>query len=375
MYVRFKVTDSSSSNWYGFKGVQNALETIATATAGSTPAKPTGVDQWYVIGNTEAGGWTVESKDTATGTGTYGHITIKSNTPKTNYVKKFKIDSVGTDYDRAGYLKPTGLWSRDGGSSNDYDTPLQYSNTTSTSNNHNLFYNTTGVVADANRWWHISCTENYIWFWFTDMSNQANAANNFCGMADLNGVPDVYLEGANSYFPAVGFYSASNNSTNAFGTSSTGNYYDYFAHSSSGMYSSSDDYARHVYNASNVQYTATSTTPSNSANQPLGMGPPYYYNNTGSYNAAQTYKPLFDGNGNYSPSLTPVYYFNPFYNIPMTTLHGFKYYEDHFRIDDSHKLHQHGQEIQDKIIYDESGDRYVLQTQYNQYGVRAFRAV
>lgn len=375
MYVRFKVTDGSTSNWYGFRGVQNALETIATATAGSTPAKPTGVDQWHVIGNTEAGGWTVESKDTATGTGTYGYITIKSNTPKTNYVKKFTIDSYSTDYDASGYLKPSGQFSRNGGTTNDFDTPLQYANTYSTSNHHSLFYNKTGMVANSTRWWHISCTENYIWFWFTTMSNQTNAANNFCGMADLNGVPDVYLEGANYYFPAVGFYSSSTSSTVAFGSSTTSYYNDYFAHSSSGMYSSSDDYARQIYNANNVQYTLTSSTPSNNSNWPLGMGPTYYYNYAGSYSAAQTYKPLFDGKGNKSPSLTPVYYFNPFYNMPMTTLHGFKYYEDHQRTSTSYNRHQNGQQIQDKIIYDESGDRYVLQTQYGQYGVRAFRAV
>ena len=375
MYVRFKVTSTSSANWYGFKGVQNAFETIATATAGSTPAKPTGVDQWHVIGNTEAGGWTVESKSTTSSSGAYGSIELKSNTPKTNYVKKFKIDSVGTDYDRAGYLKPTGMFSRDGGTSNDFDTPLQYGNTTNTSNHHQLFYSTTGTVADDNRWWHISCTENYLWFWFTDMSLQTTAANNFCGMADLNGVPDNYLEGAHSFFPAVGFYSASQSSTGAFGSSTTSYYHDYFAHSSSGLYSSSDDYATQVYNANNIRYTTSSTTPSNNANQPLAMGPPYYYNYSGSHNAQQAYKPLFDGSGNYSPSLTPVYYFNPFFNMPMTTLHGFKYYEDHVRSSSSYNKNQNGQQLQDKVIYDESGDRYVLQTQYGQYGVRAFRAV
>ena len=103
--------------------------------------------------------------------------------------------------------------------------------------------------------WHFSCTADYAYLWFEHDGGRSGFHNNFAGVSELQSVPASYLGTGNAFFPAVGFYSGSNNGSYYFGTSSTNSYHDYFTHSLHGSWPNGDDGPYDYVNANNIQYT------------------------------------------------------------------------------------------------------------------------
>lgn len=372
MYVRFKV-NSSSANGYGMEGMVETIAAVATASAGASITTPEGVSYFQVVSNTEAGGWTVKNRTTANYNYTdwRGYIEIESNTPKSGYKKAFKVfTNSSTSYPQYWGNMQTEFRAYDGANLR-YNGRLAYGTGSSSSTNHTLWMPNL-QINDSRFTWHFTCTANYAYLWYEiDGSLGTTYANNFAGVADLNNVPDSYLGSGNAFFPAIGFYSGSNNASYSFGTSTTSNYHDYIAHTIHGSYTNGDDGPFDYYNVNNVQYTGTGGVTTNDA--PIQFGPYYYQNMSNAENVNYNYKPIFNASGAKVGSLTPMFYFNPYRGIPFTTLRGFYYYEPFERGTDSYVALPWNSR-QSEILYDGNGDKYSLQYQPSNYGIRAFRA-
>lgn len=372
MYVRFKVS-SSSSTGYGMQGMIETIRAVATASAGATISDPAGTTQFQVVSNTEAGGWTVDSSTTAS-TYSYsnwnGSIQINSPTNKSGYSKSFRVFANSSSTAQTNWGSMLCQFKAYDGSSARYTASLVYNASNSTSTSHNMWMPTGGIY-NTSMTWHFSCTADYAYLWYElDTSIASGYANNFAGVSELQNVPSSYLGTGNAFFPAVGFYSCSYNASYPFGTSTTSYYHDYFAHSIHGSYPNGDDGPSDYYNATNVQYTGTGELSTNDC--PGRFGPFYYTGYSNSY-GAYNFKPIYNANGEKVGSLIPAFYFNPYKGIPFTTLSGFYYYEPFERFDGSYSSLPYATR-QSEIIYDASGDKYTLQYQYGQFGIRAFRS-
>ena len=373
MYVRFKVS-SSSSNGYGMKGMVETIRAVAAASAGASISQPAGTTMFQVVSNTEAGGWTVDSSTTSA-SNTYsnwaGVIQINSPTNKAGYQKSFRVitnspNNGGQSY--YGALKCS-FKAYDGATAR-YEGNMSYSTSNATSSNAQMWMPNAGIY-QSSLTWHFSCTADYAYLWFEHDGSRSGFHNNFAGVSELQSVPASYLGTGNAFFPAVGFYSGSNNSSYYFGTSSTNSYHDYFTHSLHGSWPNGDDGPYDYVNANNIQYTGTGAFTGNDA--PMALGPGYYYNSSNNYSTSYNYKPIFNGDGLKVGALVPAMYFNPYRGIPFTTLAGFYYYEPVERTNTSY-LAMGTQTKQSEIIYDDSGAKYTLQYQPNMFGVRAFRS-
>jgi len=373
MYVRFKVTSGTSNGW-GMKGMVETIRAVAAASAGASISQPAGTTMFQVVSNTEAGGWTVDSSTTSASnnyTSWSGNIQINSPTNKAGYQKSFKVapnSSASSGYSYYGALKCS-FKAYDGATAR-YEGPMSYNGSNSSSANSSMWM-PNGGISNSSLTWHFSCTADYAYLWFENDGSRSTFHNNFAGVSELQSVPASYLGTGNAFFPAVGFYSSSNNSSYAFGTSTTNVYHDYFTHSLHGSYPNGDDGPYDYVNANNIQYTGQGAFTGNDA--PMALGPGYYYNTANNYSTTYNYKPIFNGDGLKVGALVPAMYFNPYYGIPFTTLAGFYYYEPFERTSTSY-LGMGTTTRQSEIIYDDSGAKYTLQYQPNMFGVRAFRS-
>lgn len=373
MYVRFKVS-SSNGDGYGMKGMVETIRAVATASAGASISQPAGTTMFQVVSNTEAGGWTVDSSTTSASynyTNWAGDIQINSPTNKAGYQKSFKVSTNGSASSGASYygaLKCS-FKAYDGATAR-HEGVMSYSAGSSSSSNAQMWM-PNNRISHSSLTWHFSCTADYAYLWFENDGSRNAFHNNFAGVSELQSVPASYLGTGNAFFPAVGFYSGSNHSSYYFGSSSTGNYHDYFTHSLHGSYPNGDDSPYDYVNANNIQYTGQGSFTGNDA--PMQLGPGYYRNTSNHYSPTYNYKPIFNGDGLKVGALVPAMYFNPYRGIPFTTLAGFYYYEPFERSSQSY-LGMGTTTRQSEIIYDDSGAKYTLQYQPDQFGVRAFRS-
>lgn len=371
MYVRFKVS-SGSSNGHGMKGMVETLRAVATASAGASISQPAGTSEFHVVSNNEAGGWTVA--DSTSPTYTYnnftGSIRLESPTNKTGYTKSFQVTTNSSTSNPTYYGALICRFLAYDGSTARYNAPLSYNASNSTGTNGTQMWMPNNGLYQDNLTWHFACTADYVYLWFTHNGDRDGMQNNFAGVSELQNVPSYQLGTGNAFFPAVGFYSGSNNDQ-FFGSSTTSYYHDYYAHSIHGSFPNADDGPFDYVNQNNIQYTGSGGFTTN--DQPMQMGPYYYQGASLADNDNYNYKPIFNADGDKVGALVPPMYFNPYRGIPFTTLAGFYYYEPFQRSDNSYKAIPYYSR-QNEIIYDDTGAKYSLQYQKEQYGIRAFRA-
>jgi hypothetical protein len=355
------------------KGMIETIRAVATASAGASISQPAGTTMFQVVSNTEAGGWTVDSSTTSPSnsyTNWGGSIQINAPTNKTGYQKSFKIATNSTSSQQSYSGALICKFKAYDGTSARYEGNLSYSNSSGSTTNFTQWMPTNGIY-QTSLTWHFSCTADYAYLWFEHDGSRSSYHNNFAGVSELQNVPASYLGTGNAFFPAVGFYSSSLNTTNAFGTTTTSYYNDFFAHSIHGSYPNGDDGPFDYVNANNIYYTGQGQLTGNDS--PMQLGPQYYYNNSTSYSTTYNYKPIFNADGNKVGALVPAMYFNPYRGIPFTTLAGFFYYEPFERAVGS-EASLPSITRQSEIIYDDSGAKYTLQYQPSHFGIRAFRS-
>lgn len=372
MYVRFRVS-SSTADGRGMRGLVEVIRNVATASAGASISTPGGCTYFQVVSNTDAGGWTV--KDSISETYSYsdfrGYIEIENNTNKSGYTKAFRVDAVAPNSQPTYWGAMQATFKAYDNSNSRYSSVLAYASGASSSTSYHRWMPNLGLY-NSSLTWHFSCTADYVYLWYElDGGQSSSYSQNFAGVSELNNVPDSYLETGNAFFPAVGFYGSSNNSSYAYGTSTTSSYHDYFAHTIHGAYDDADDSPFDYLNNNNIQYSGTGGVTVDNA--PIQFGPFYYENTSNAENTSYNYKPVYNGVGEKVGSMTPVFYFNPYRGIPFTTLNGFYYYEPFERFANSFSSLP-SKTRQSEIIFDAAGDKYTLQYQVNHYTIRAFRS-
>lgn len=221
MFVKFR-TDTYGDGEAGFR---NAILTIATAPAGTPPARPARTEYWEVVDHSVAGGWTLSTArgdqhdlavDFSSGTAASYRWAIESNTWK-------------TAIDPKGYKK--GLCYYGNGEPSGYNTgylqayQVDNNNTVVTSRTitqttgHNASYeyartfvSGTGTSQINDFTWYVLCTEEYIWIYREHAPGQGDNASPtqswryLGGVSDLTFATDWEQTAGSSHFPVGGFW-------------------------------------------------------------------------------------------------------------------------------------------------------------------------
>jgi len=376
MYARFTVDNNSSTFGYGGVGFTNAIEALATATAGSAPAKPSGVLQWNVIGTEEAGGWTVVSKTANTSSYTW-NIEIEANTPISGKKKRFKCASANTNtsyrnnilvycsfLDNGEYLVNNGN-----------ATAYNQSNTAADFQGFLQKSITPGYVGNPDLVWHVSVTESYFYLWY-DYTSTSSAFSNWTGVADIQGLPDAVIDGKWTAFPAVAHYSANDNGSTFMNNGTSQYFHEYFKtfvpYYYTGTYyppSESNDYIE----------TMNETYVSLNDNNPFTRVGPFWSASNTNQDAAQTARQAPFIAGQYVPTIYPT----EFVQRPVGIMNGriagagyfyFTLFRSTVGIDVMDRYR-----YENSLVFDENGDRWTVHrfntnTKSNNF-LKAFRAV
>lgn len=332
MFVKFTTASGNNQQW----GMQNAIIATATAVAGSTPATPSGCDDYVVLSNVEAGGWFVDPNDDSLSSITDGSGTTKIYAPtkKSNMDKSIAAKHLWFDWDTSSQnleLVRIGVSYPDS-----YPTasPLLQS-----------IENTVDDVAVFGYNWYISCTENYFYMW------KEERVTSYFGFADLSGTPSVLLAESNNNLPVAGLGTTG-------GTNTTALHNLYW-----------------LRNGTQASYHSTMTIYDNAWNTYLGTDTTNSLNESGPWNhlftvdsatagTGRDYCMAYNGDGRLVPTLHPFPYFNPLDNIPYQTIDGIKILGIYKYKSDASAAVQQLEMYQNKVFYDENGDRYMAITPF-----------
>lgn len=267
MLVKFK----PSSTTYGTYGFANAIKTAATAAAGTTPAKPSYVDDWEVLSNTTAGGWS----EISTNFSTSGYITeLVAPTPKTASVAtdEYKGWRVYRSTANGNYGATYNIASRWVGNVNTV--------TGSHTDTQNLTYNSGNNTSAYYRYWqggttslssnsfYVAVTAEYMWVWKESSSSTNYDDRHMIGISDLSeGTVWDYSAGS-KHFPVGGVFTYTTDTT-------TDNQYANYRTGTYGIKNQNESYAKYFNELINWQQymnVNTSTNISNNYTMPIGPG-------------------------------------------------------------------------------------------------------
>lgn len=210
MLIKFKPSTTSE----GVYGFVESIKRAATAAAGTTPSKPSYVDDWEVMSNTTAGGWTTVSH-TNTSSGTLLELaapTAKADVDTDTY-KMFSVyrstasANYGHTYCRA--QRWVGNLSTVTGSITD---------TT------NLTYTASQQTAPYGRYWmgyqttlasmvfYVAVTAEYLWVWKEYNSTSADDRH-LIGISDLTAGTVWDYSAGSRHFPVGGVYTGTSDTT------------------------------------------------------------------------------------------------------------------------------------------------------------------
>ena len=210
MLIKFKPS-STSEGVYGFN---EAVKAAATASAGTTPTKPSYVDEWEVISNTTAGGWTLIDH-TNTSTGTQLQLiapTVKSGVQTDEY-KGFSIHrstssaNYGHTYCRA-HKWVGNLGTLTGSYTDTIHLTYNTGNNTSAYGRYWMGYQT----SLASSVFYIAVTQDYLWIWKQYNSTSADDRH-MVGLSDLTSGTVWDYSAGSRHFPVGGIYTMTTDTT------------------------------------------------------------------------------------------------------------------------------------------------------------------
>lgn len=383
MYIRFKVQDGGSAN--GGYGLQAAIDWAMTASAGATASVATfagsyqsEVTDFEVISNDEAGGWTNYDAVSSSSSSYSWRAGWEADSPKTgrNFKKRWEVGTNTTSSSHTNNWGPKGgLYDSDNSSYILAMTSQSYYTSTNSTANGYSWFRTLNPDDLTWGWWNLSVTSKYVWFWPDSNINSTAGCRYMAGMADLAGTPQYLLNAISDNVASVGFYSSSTDSGYGIGTSTSTSYYNdfiqYYFANIDGMGPTS------TQSATNGMLTQSGSSPSISATAiPWQIHPPHYYNIIS--NSQECFLPTFDEYGTSVGGLTPITIMSPLKGVPPQTIEGIYYYMPR-RVVNTTEAQNWASYIAPKynnrIIYDENGDKYRLWHAYGSMHIKAIRAM
>lgn len=238
MFVKFRPNTDSD----GVPGLKAAILQAATAPAGSDPANPlpARIDEWEVLDNSVAGGWTINTTltgwtpgETVDGTGALPDssqtlFAIEADTPKTSVHPKaekkvfymYYSHSSANVYNnytfRAGQLSSTGTL--------ESSRILNHTANTYADNVGIQYVSATGDAEAEDHTWYVSVTQEYIWVYKEHAPDQGNANHRtkarraIVGVSDLTYATDWEQTAGSPHFPVGGIFQNSiNTSSTSYG--------------------------------------------------------------------------------------------------------------------------------------------------------------
>lgn len=311
MFIKFK---PSTSSWNGWRGVWNAVRTCATATAGSSPAKPDYIADWIVVDNSVAGGWTANFDTTSTGSSTTGILgSMYCDTPKTavdgGRRMFFDLYRAGTSTYGGVYFR-SGMWTSTQTSGTNFRnlTPSTGNSTTS-SYSYWMRSNSSPQSCD----WIVCAQAGHVW-----VAKQESTYKNIVGVSVLSeGAEFDYTAGA-LHFPVGGIYS---------GGSGTSMNYESYSVNAYGVQNQDESYGKRFNQLTNWSYPINVNNNNSVTNNYVW---PVAGSHTNTYNAAplngdKAYlKSTFDAQGFDRNSVNDVVFLNPLAGWNPRSLSGIK---------------------------------------------------
>ena len=372
MFIKFK-PGTTNNGWTGFL---NAIHAAATATAGANPATPTHVDQWEVLSNTEAGGWSLYgSIPTTEANGSNMQLVAPSG--QTRFRKRFQIYMNSTLTNIAGRIIPRAYYDYDGSESLAVDgggwdeiaSRVMMGHTGTNTAGTNDYRTWMNRSYPHNLTWWIAVTQEYLWI--TYQGSAAPFGGLPFGVANLEGADDYYTNGTELDIDWAAFYPV--NTT--FNTVDTLNYVERVGKLYSiNMYlynrgQISNSTAEWTHNTTEVtgQVNAINTT----NNITMRLGPNFEHSTASIYN---TRPPLANRTGaaGKQKTLWPITIGNPHTGTPFSNLKGMKIFADRDNQDfDSYFTSTTDIEYNyGKIFTDNSGQKWYVLRCYVTNGVK-----
>ena len=396
MLVKFSCANDAS---YGLRGLLNAINTIVSTPANTVPSAPAGISTWSVIGNAEAGGWTVDGSnlvpDGVTLANTVNYIQISATTPKTSgsdygqYKKTFRMNINSSNNGNTNCYEPV-AYATFGGQNNYvstfWSTAANGGVVSAATNAYTPFNNLNGTsTVPATGYYIIASTSSYFYIGYAPNGFSpgrqdpytGNAVTPIFGIGDLtSGAPGDYSP-SDPHFPCASFNSnnlqeGSANFPNSYGDTIGYRFFTYdFQFGTKAV-----DPTGNAYGTQYTSYWGGNPAGSGNANGTFGktllpLGPTY-----GAAGASNTYyynyDMQYDSTNNLRPSLVDVTLFNPLQNFPLRKLLGIKY-AGLFSYSDSYNYRSWLQQSwAEKLIYDEDGIPWFIV--FHQGVPRALRA-
>ena len=363
MLIKFRPNTSGN----GFLGLCRAIETAATAAAGSTPASPSYMTSWQVLSNTEAGGWTV-AQTSPSAVATDAHVEITAPSTQSRFRKRFRMtyneSSTTTSTSYYGLFFPVAYF--------DYQSPntstwTEISNrvlaragyAATTANYYTYLYNIPASDMD----WVIAVTQKYLWLVPIDKQNRFAGALVPSGISDIEGIDDWQTNGPEMTFPFTALYTSSSST----GGASDTNIYDYQFHPFQMLYQMSYGYSTVYTNEQPYSQNSSVIYPTTVGSMQFGQcyddGPRQYYN---------TYPKIFSRTsvGGRTQTLWPHYFGNPWQVGPIGQLSGIRYYSNqnstNYTTDGTNWQTLYPEFLDGVTVTDGNGDKWLV---FNKYGV------
>jgi hypothetical protein len=382
MYIKFKVINGGSAlGGFGFQGAIDWAMTSAaanTATASSfTGSFQNEISDLIVVSNDEAGGWTNFDPVSSVSNAYNWGAGWEAPSPKTgrSFKKRFEVAVRNSTSSNFGNFSPRyGAYDSDRTSYIQSLTDLQtYKGATSTARRDTFFGN--GQPKDQTvGYWNLSVTSKYVYLWPDSSSDTTTGRRFLAGAADLAGAPQYLLNSSSDNVASVGFYTSGSNSDGTEGTSTTTHWRDYIVYYFAGIDNGSPF---STSSSTGVEITQIGTSASiNVLSLPWAIHPNPYFNVIDSN--YEQYSPVFDQWGSSTGSLTPITIMNPVRGIPTQYLEGIYYYSPqkiNTQAAATEWRTRGASSYNNRIIYDDRGDKYVLWHQYGSMHIKAIRAM
>jgi hypothetical protein len=383
MYIKFKVKDGGQAD--GGFGLLGAVDWAMTSAASNTASAPsfTGsflneIQDLIVVANDEAGGWTNYSTISSSSANHSWSGGWQAPSPKTgrDFKKRFSIrsqSSISSHY--SNWAPAFSAYDDDRNSNILNETNLSFIKNSGTTATQNAFFsNRSPKDQSTYGYWNLSVTSKYVYLWPDSGPNTPTGQRFLAGVADLSGTPQYLLNAISDNFASVGFYTSGSDNSGASGTSTTTYWNDYVSYYFAGIDGAGPN---SVTSTTGTPITESAANPSINFNGlPWIIAPTHYFNVINQ--AQEQHSPIFDEWGSPIGSLTPITITNPLRGIPTQYVEGIYYYGAQRILDATQALewsNNGASKYNNRIIYDERGDKYVLWHQYGSMHIKAIRAM
>lgn len=268
MLVKFRPSSTQSGTY----GLVNAIKAAATAAAGTTPSKPSYVEDWEVVSNTVAGGWT----EISTNLGSSGEqLVIAAPTPKTatvapNEYKFWRIYRSTASANYGATYCSAGRWEGNisTGSGTQTDTQhLTYNTSTSTSPYYRMWQGDYASLSSNS--FYIAVTAEYLWVWKEKNSATDYDDRHMIGVSDLTAGTVWDYSAGSKHFPVGGCYTFTTDT-------STDNQYTNYRTQAYGIKNQNESYSKYFNELiSWGQYISCNTGTSVDNNYVMPIAPAY----------------------------------------------------------------------------------------------------